>query len=68
MIQKVSIKEASERMYQPWGPLNHTVLNSWDQEAAKLRQLYEVSTILVDISVRIQDSLRELEQLARERT
>ncbi len=66
MIPTVPIKEVSARMFQQWGPLRDTPLNSWDLEAAKLRQLYGVCTMLVDISERIRDSVRELEQLERE--
>ena len=63
MTLKVSTKEVSERMSQQWAPLGIFPLNSWDQQAVKLRQLYQVCTMLVDISERIRDSVRELEQL-----
>ncbi len=66
MKQPVSLTEVSERMSQQWVPLGITPLNSWDLEAAKLRQLYQACTILVDISERIRDSVRELEQLLSE--
>ncbi len=56
----------SAKMYPQWDHSRVITPNSWDLEAAKLRQLYEVCTLLVDISERIRDSVRELEQSERE--
>ncbi len=57
ILDKVSAKK-----YPAWNHSRVLNQNSWDQEAAKLRQLYRACTMLVDISERIRDSVRELEQ------
>ncbi len=52
----------SAKKYPQWDHSGIIDQNSWDQAAAKLRQLYRACTMLVDISERIRDSVRELEQ------
>ncbi len=64
--QEYILASASARMYPQWDHLGPIIPNTWDLEAAKLRQLYQVCTMLVDISERIRDSVRELEQSLRE--
>ncbi len=61
-VPEYYLDNPSARKYPQWDHSKVSNLNSWDLEAAKLRQLYGVCTMLVDISERIRDSVRELEQ------
>ncbi len=65
-VPEYSLEEKSARTYPQWD--HSRVLNqTWlGQEGVRLRQLYAVCTMLVDISERIRDSVRELEQSQRE--
>ncbi len=60
------LAEKSARIYPQWDHSRTSDLISLDLAQVKLRQLYVVSSLQVDISERIRDLVRELEQSLEE--